>query len=107
MKPIIFVLTAITLLISCNREPLPANTQSNMLNSAKSENTKTIYIADYMVDCEGVAPQKCYLVKENVADDWMYWYDEIEGFDYEAGYEYELQVNEVSASSQPADVSMN
>ncbi|GAA4276044.1 hypothetical protein GCM10022259_07680 [Aquimarina mytili] len=32
------------------------------------------------------------LYKENISNDWLYFYDTIEGFDYEEGHTYELEV---------------
>jgi heat shock protein HslJ len=66
---------------------------------------KTIYVAPYQVDCVGVAPQKCLLVKERPEDDWTYHYDQIEGFDYEPGYDYELRIQEDNVENPPADAS--
>ena len=55
---------------------------------------KTIYVGPRQVDCVGVAPQKCLLVKEKPGEDWTMYYDQIQGFDYEPGYEYELRIME-------------
>ena len=66
---------------------------------------KTIYVGPRQVDCVGVAPQKCLLVKENPDDDWTMYYDRIEGFDYEPGYEYELRIVEEEVENPPADAS--
>jgi heat shock protein HslJ len=45
------------------------------------------------------------LVKEDFEGDWRLFYDRIEGFDYEEGYEYELLVNEQEIEDPPADAS--
>ncbi len=75
-----------------------------MLIAAKScDDTKHIYVADHLVDCEGVAPQKCMLVKDKIVDDWTTFYDQIEGFDYEEGYEYLLNVKIKTIKNPPAD----
>jgi heat shock protein HslJ len=66
---------------------------------------KTIYVGPRQVDCVGVAPQKCLLVKENLDDEWTMYYDQIEGFDYEPGYEYELRITEEEIENPPADAS--
>ena len=66
---------------------------------------KTIYIGPELVDCTGVAPQKCMLVKENPEDDYTLFYDQIEGFDYEEGYEYKLVIKEEQVEDPPADAS--
>jgi len=66
---------------------------------------KTIYVGPRQVDCVGVAPQKCLLIKENPEDDWTMYYDSIQGFDYEPGYEYELRITEEEIENPPADAS--
>jgi heat shock protein HslJ len=66
---------------------------------------KTIYVGPELVDCTGVAPQKCMLVKENPEDEYRFFYDQIEGFDYEEGYEYELVIMEEPVENPPADAS--
>jgi heat shock protein HslJ len=53
---------------------------------------KTLFVGPEQVDCVGVAPQKCLLIKESIEDDYTYFYDAISGFAWEAGYEYELLV---------------
>ena len=85
MKPLIFIL-----LLS--------------LTTAKScDETKHIYVADHLVDCDGAGPQKCMLIKEKIVDDWANFYDQIEGFDYEEGYEYLLNVKIKTIKNPPAD----
>ena len=66
---------------------------------------KTIYVGPELVDCVGVAPQKCLLVKENPADEYTLFYDQIEGFVYEEGFEYELLILEEKVEDPPADAS--
>jgi len=66
---------------------------------------KTVYVGPYLVECEGVAPQQCMLVKDDPEGDWTLFYDRIEGFDYEEGYEYELLVSEQEIDNPPADAS--
>ncbi|MEN8186808.1 MAG: DUF4377 domain-containing protein [Bacteroidota bacterium] len=74
--------------------------------SAKScDETKHIYVADHLADCVGVAPQKCMLVKDKVDDNWSNFYDNIEGFTYEEGYEYLLKVEVETIKNPPADAS--
>ena len=67
----------------------------------ESSNLKTVYVGPEKVDCEGEGPQTCYLVKENPEDEWSLWYFEIEGFEYEPGYEYELIVSENNVENPP------
>ncbi|MBE9475206.1 MAG: META domain-containing protein, partial [Chloroflexi bacterium] len=53
----------------------------------------------------GVGPQTCMLVKENPEDEYTFFYDQIEGFNYEEGYEYELVIKEEQVENPPADAS--
>ena len=66
---------------------------------------KIILVGPNLVDCTGAAPQKCMLVKENLEDDYTLFYDQIEGFNYEEGYEYELIIVEQEVEYPPADAS--
>jgi len=75
-----------------------------ILIAAKScDETKHIYVADYLVDCTDVSPQKCMLIKEKIVDEWTIFYDQIEGFNYEEGYEYLLNVKIKTIKNPPAD----
>ena len=54
----------------------------------------------------GVAPLSCFLVKYSPeASSWQYLYDTIEGYEYEAGYEYVLLVNRLERKNVPQDAS--
>ena len=65
----------------------------------------TLFVGPETVDCVGVGPQTCLLVKENPDDEYMYFYDTIGGFQYEPGYEYELLVLVEPVENPPADAS--
>lgn len=67
------------------------------------QETKRVFIANTLVDCIGVGPQKCLLYKENPSDEWTYFYDTIEGFEYEEGYNYEIEVTVTKIENPPAD----
>lgn len=71
--------------------------------SGNAEKTQTLYVGDHLVDCTGVAEQKCMLVRENPEDDWSYFYDSIEGFEYEEGYDYAIRVEVLTVDNPPAD----
>ncbi len=67
--------------------------------------SKMLLVADHVEDCVGVGPQTCMLVKESPDDEWTYFYDQIEGFDYEPGYTYEILVIETKVDKPAADAS--
>lgn len=61
----------------------------------------TLNIEPNMVPCVGVAPMQCLMVNNE------YWYDEIEGFEFEKGFEYVLRVQKTKRIKPiPADASM-
>lgn len=62
---------------------------------------RTIYIGPERVECEGEGPQMCYQYKENPEDDWLLYYYEIDGFEYEEGYVYELVVAQSNIENPP------
>ncbi|MGD8466818.1 MAG: META domain-containing protein, partial [Anaerolineae bacterium] len=66
---------------------------------------KTVYVGPYLVPCVGVGPQECMLVREDLGEDWTMFYDRIDGFDYEEGFEYRLRVVEEEIDNPPADAS--
>lgn len=91
-KPLLLVLTALVALsVSMARAQAPAS--------------KTLWVAHYRVDCVGVGPQKCLLIKEEQYSPWELFYGQIEGFDYVEGYGYELRVLEEKIDNPPADSS--
>lgn len=73
--------------------------------AASEPSEKSLYVGPQLVDCVGVAPQKCMLVKEDPQGEYEYFYGEIEGFVYEEGYTYELRVLVEPVANAPADAS--
>lgn len=63
----------------------------------------TMFVAPETVDCVGVGPRTCLQVKYNEAEEWSFFYDEIEGFEYEEGFGYELLVDISKVENPPAD----
>ncbi len=57
-----------------------------------SPTEKSVYVGPILIDCQGEGPQKCMFVKEYSEDEYTLFYDQIEGFDYEEGYEYKIVV---------------
>ena len=70
-----------------------------------SSETKILYVDSKLVDCVGVGPQQCMLVKENIDSDWHMFYDKIEGFDFQEGTQYKLEVMITDVENPPADSS--
>jgi len=75
------------------------------LSSSCSRDTIRMTVASRQGDCVGVAPQKCLLVKEGNDPEWEFFYSSIEGFNYEPGYEYVLEVKKENRENPAADQS--
>ncbi|SFT85879.1 META domain-containing protein [Lishizhenia tianjinensis] len=95
MKLLQIVLT-LSLLTSCGLFKSKADTQTMWVNSFKT-------------DCTGVGPQQCLLIQhgDSLGNNWSNFYDQIEGFTYEPGYIYELEVKKtvLDPANVPADAS--
>ena len=65
--------------------------------------TVTMYVKPNLVDCVGVAPRKCMVVREGKKGKWQNFYDSIAGFKFEEGFWYELKVDKFKVPNPPAD----
>ena len=65
--------------------------------------TRILYVDSTLSDCVGVGPQKCMLTRESLNSDWQLFYDSIDGFDYQEGTQYKLNVMVTSVENPPAD----
>lgn len=97
MSSLILVLLAYVV-VGCGTQDTPQEDQGEIM---------TVFIGPELIDCEGEGPQKCMLVKENHEDDWQLFYDQIGGFDYEEGYNYEITVSVEDVPNPPAGGSSN
>ncbi len=71
-----------------------------------AQETIKMQVKEQKVPCTGVAPMECLEVKIGKEKEWTYFYDGIEGFDYEPGYIYRLKVEKTKRSGViPADAS--
>ena len=64
-----------------------------------------LFVGSELAECTGEAPQTCMMVKNSPEEEYTYFYDQIEGFEYEEGYEYELTVQVTPVENPPADAS--
>lgn len=83
-------------------ELVPVN--SDLAKTANVQSVrKTVYVAAQKVACTGVAPMECLQVREQADQPWQYHYSGIEGFDFQPGTEYQLQIIETVLNNPPAD----
>lgn len=73
-------------------------------NSASKETIRLI-VNHYRVPCVGAGTQLCYLAKEGGASSWEYLFEGIDGFRYEWGKVYELEVEKSRRKDVKADQS--
>jgi hypothetical protein len=66
---------------------------------------QTLYVAPYTRTCQGMYEMQCMLVRESREGEWLNFYDQIQGFTYEPGYEYVLLVGSREVPNPPADAS--
>lgn len=76
-----------------------------IFGACTSTQTVRYTIASQYGDCVGVAPMKCLYVKKEDQSDWEFFYEQIEGFNYEEGYEYVIEVKTEPIENAPADAS--
>lgn len=66
---------------------------------------RVLLVNHHKVECVGVAIFLCMLVREPGDGQFSYFYGSPEGFTYEWGFLYELEVDEYEVSDPPADAS--
>lgn len=79
-----------------------------ILSACKSQpqsEERSLFVGPIQVECEGVAPQLCMLVKDSPEDAYTLLYDQIAGFEFEPGFDYELLVTVEQAANPPEDAS--
>lgn len=72
---------------------------------SESTDTTRLWIGPERVECEGVAPMMCLQVAESAEGDYQLFYDTIEGFDYQEGTSYVIDVSITEVENPPADAS--
>jgi len=69
------------------------------VSGAQDENLLTFNVDSQKVDCVGVGPMECLVVNGE------YFYDSIQGFEFEPGFNYVLLVERTERENVPADAS--
>lgn len=74
-------------------------------NFAVNDDARIEYlrIKHHQVECEGFQVSLCLLAQKEGSDEWVYIYDQIDGFAYSWGTEYEILVIVESIEAGPAD----
>lgn len=93
IREVILLFAVIALAASCG-------TSKNV-----TEDTVKMTVASEKRIAMGVGPMEVFLVKEGEETEWSYFYSNIDGFDYESGYEYVLEVKKEKIDDPPMDSS--
>lgn len=67
--------------------------------------TEEWFVADKQVECRGVTPQKCLVVRQADSADWKYFYSAIKNFKFRDGYTQKIRVSVAPRRNVPADAS--
>jgi hypothetical protein len=100
MKKLIYAaLASAIVLLSCE-----SNENDPGIRQLADEST--LVVSHYKRDMTGVGPMLGLIIQKGESigtNDWQFFYDNIEGFDYEWGYVYKLQVAYEEIPNPPAD----
>lgn len=89
-KLVLLIVSSVLLMVSCKT----------------NDNVVKMTVASEKRMAMGVAPMEVLLVKEGDAQEWSFFYSNIEGFSHENGYEYVLDVKKENIeNATPADAS--
>jgi len=78
----------------------------SVASMALAQETIKMQVKESKVHCTGVGPMEYLQVKTGKEKEWTYFYENIEGFDFESGYRYKLKVEKSKREGNlPADAS--
>lgn len=102
MKKHIFILIALLIGLSSCSESDDSNTRFTE-EIPEGTNLRVNYFTS---TCQGLITQECMLIQEGEilgTKDWNFFYSGIEGFEYEAGFVYNLEIIKTTIENPPAD----
>ena len=70
----------------------------------RDEHIETLIIGPYTETCQGFIEQQCYLEFNEASQKWEFFYESIQGFDFEPGYIYTLKVKLEDRGTEIQDV---
>ena len=72
--------------------------------SEHEEHTEILTLGPYTVRCVGAFEQDCFMEYNDAAKRWEFFYEGIQGFDFEPGYIYTLEVRLEDRGTEIQDV---
>ncbi len=94
--PIALLLLSFT--IGCGRD------RTLKIGRSTDEMIETLIIGPYTQTCQGFIEQQCYLEFNEESQEWEFFYESIQGFDFEPGYIYKLKVRLEDRGTEIQDV---
>ena len=83
-----------------------SETDAGNATPPSSAGTKTMFVSEKRADCEGgEGPRKCLQVRSKESEPWTLFYSKIDGFTYEEGTKYQLEVATEPRPNAPQDAS--
>lgn len=73
--------------------------------SCNKDVNETIYVSGKTITCTGVIQQQCLQIKYSLEEDYINFYDDIEGFQHDKGTDYIIKVKRTDVKNLPADAS--
>ena len=98
MRMLILSVLIVTLMVAAACVPI----QPEASSGEPSSEVITLFVGPELADCVGVGPMKCMQVKSDPDAEYELFYSQIEGFEFEEGFEYELEVQVDPVDNPPA-----
>jgi hypothetical protein len=64
-------------------------------SQANPYETVTLLVKEHTAECYGLIPRRCLLVRSVENRNWEFFYDTIEGFNYEEGFRYTIVAEKI------------
>lgn len=102
MKKYFFILAALLIsLMSCSESD-----EANALLKKEIPKGTNLRVNYFTSTCQGLITKECLLIQEGDilgTKNWNFFYSEIDGFKYETGFVYNLEVTKTTIATPPAD----
>lgn len=76
-----------------------------LLFCCSSNNSDVMYISGKTARCTGIIEKECLQIKYGLEEDYINFYDDIEGFQHDKGTDYIIKVKRTEVKNPPADAS--
>ena len=97
------LLAAVVAPVACSPDPVPGANAGGEAEAAPDR--LTLEVDSERVPCVGVGPMECLRVRAPGEEEWQLFYESIEGFEFEPGGRYVLEVERTRRPNPPADAS--